>query len=447
MNREGQLQFFSMEGLLARGQSSTVTDRRASWTGVETHEKSSAVCAWLRALDLGERTVALEVPSGRDWLAAAAGTLMAGQRLAPVNSQWPPTLREMSLDGALHVTPDVLESVYADSEGDGLRENLPEGQGLESSLLLMTSGSTSSPVPVAHTASSIFAQASLGAGAVGLTSGSHWLIPMPMVHAGGIGAVVRCIHASAEMTLLADFDADECRQLIEGRGDNNPITHVSLVPTMLRRLLDVGLSNPSELQMAVIGGAPLDDDLRNEALAQGIPVRESWGMTETLGLISICRSDSDTGAGQLLEGLELRMGEDSELQIKGPTIAPESRGADGWLATRDVGFLQDGCVQISGRLGTVIISGGENISPERVEEALRGLTGIEDAAVFGVSDPIWGQRVEANIVLAPGVALSEAQVLSLLSGMLSPWEIPKAVQVVESVPRGPLGKIDRTQIG
>ena len=249
------------------------------------------------------------------------------------------------------------------------------------------------------------------------------------------------------MTLLADFDAEECRLLIEGGGDSNPVTHVSLVPTMLRRLLDVGFSNPSDLQMAVIGGAPLDADLRNEALALGIPVRESWGMTETLGLISICRSDSDTGAGQLLEGLELRIGEDSELQIKGETIAPGSCDANGWFATRDVGSLEEGCVHVTGRLGTVIISGGENISPERVEEALRGLTGIEDAAVFGVSDPVWGQRVEAKIVVTPGVILGEVQVLASLSGMLSPWEIPKAVHVVESVPRGPLGKIDRTQIG
>ncbi|MCX6388969.1 MAG: class I adenylate-forming enzyme family protein, partial [Solirubrobacterales bacterium] len=438
MKREAQPQFFSMEGLLARGQSSTVTDRAGSWSGVQAHEKSSAVCAWLGGLDLADRTVALEVPSGRDWLAAAAGTLMAGHRLVPVNSQWPPALRAVSLDGAIHITPDVLESVYSAREEEGSLGEGVEAQGLESSLLLMTSGSTSSPVPVVHTASSIFAQASLGAAAVGLTSDSHWLIPMPMVHAGGIGALVRCIYGSAEMTLLADFDAGECIRLIEGGGDRNPVTHVSLVPTMLRRLLDEGLSNPSELQMALIGGAPLDADLRNEAVARGIPVRESWGMTETLGLISFCRSDSDTGAGQMLEGLELRVSDDSELQIKGPTIAPESCEADGWLATGDAGFVQHECVHVTGRLGTVIISGGENISPERVEEALRGLTGIEDAAVFGVSDPVWGQRVEAQIVVTDGVTLTEAEVLPLLSGMLSPWEIPKAVHVVGSVPRGPL---------
>ncbi len=441
---DAQSSFYDLYALRSRGGLPTITDPAGSWSGEEAYVHSLAAAGFLSGLARPRDRVALELPSGRDWVAFATGSWLAGLVVVPIDSRWPRSRRERVLSScAVHITELEVGRAWSDLDVlGGPPARVVAGE--DPALVLFTSGTTGPPKEVVHSTASLEAQATAGALATGLGPNSMWLIPMPLTHAGGIGAVVRCLCAGSAMTLLPKFDAQECAALLQGREQGSAITHVSFVPTMLGRALAAGLSDPPTLEVALIGGAPLDPALRREAVSKGIPVRESWGMTETLGLISLAGISDDGGSGLLLEGLELRVGTDSELSVRGAMIAPSAIGKDKWLHTGDVGSFVDGRVRITGRLGSMIISGGENVSPDAVEAALRELDGVMDALVYGVSDPEWGQRVEADVVLSAGRSLDAEGIIQSLSLVLSPWEIPKSFSAVDEIQRDQLGKIDRS---
>jgi O-succinylbenzoic acid--CoA ligase len=245
------------------------------------------------------------------------------------------------------------------------------------------------------------------------------------------------------MTLLPRFVEDEFLAVLAGPDRQPPVSVVSLVPTMLARLLDAGWVHPEGLEAAVIGGAPLSPDLRGRAIVAGIPIRESWGMTETLGMIAVARTDSPRGVGQPLPGVEVRTSNAGELLVRGPIVAPGLADEDGWFHTADAGFVDEqGFVHVEGRLGSMIISGGENVFPEVVERALLATGLLDDVIVSGEADLEWGQRVVAEAV-PKASDITPEQVREAAAGKLARWELPKEVRIVDQIERTPMGKIER----
>ncbi|MCX6394534.1 MAG: class I adenylate-forming enzyme family protein [Solirubrobacterales bacterium] len=439
---DAQSSFYDLYALRSRGGSPSIADAVGSWSGEEAYDHAVAAAEFLAGLARPTERIALELQSGRDWVAFSAGAWLAGLAVVPIDSRWPRTRRENVIEScAVHITVTDLDRAWKHLGGAPPVVTISAD---DPALVLFTSGTTGTPKEVVHSRSSVEAQARAGAQATALSPASRWLIAIPLTHAGGIGAVVRCLHAGSAMTLRQRFDGQECMELLQMPEQPNAITHVSLVPTMLQRFITAGLSGPPSLEMALIGGAPLDSSLRQEAVSRGIPVSESWGMTETLGLIALGGAPESGGEALVLEGLELRVGDDSELLVRGPIVAPSSVGEDRWLHTGDVGSFAGGRLKITGRLGSLIISGGENISPEMVEAALRDLHGVADAYVYGVADTEWGQRVEVDVVLSPGVSLDPEGLRLELSSRLSPWEVPKRFSAVDEIKRDQLGKIDRS---
>jgi O-succinylbenzoic acid--CoA ligase len=229
------------------------------------------------------------------------------------------------------------------------------------------------------------------------------------------------------------FDAERVGAAARSLGT----TLVSLVPTALDRI------DPSGFRVVVLGGAA-------DHKARAANVVRTYGLTETGGGVVY--------DGVALAGVELRIESDGEIAVRTPTMARGLRRRDGqvqplsdtegWLRTGDRGRWCDGRLEVEGRVDELIVSGGENVWPQPVEELLRTHRAIADAAVIGVDDAEWGQRVEALVVVAPGQPTpSLAEVRAHVLAHLPTAAAPKAVTVVDTLPRSSLGKLQRHALG
>jgi O-succinylbenzoic acid--CoA ligase len=175
----------------------------------------------------------------------------------------------------------------------------------------------------------------------------------------------------------------------------------------------------------------------------GLPVLPTYGMTETFGQVATLRPDAPLGyRAHPLPGVELWVEEDGRIAVKGPQVSPGYLGepdrGDPWFVTNDLGQLdEDGAITVLGRSDTVIVSGGENISPERVETVIKGHPSVEDAVVVGVSDPDWGQIVVCVYRGEP------VDIDHWARERLPAFMVPKRWVRVPSLPTTPLGKPDR----
>lgn len=264
---------------------------------------------------------------------------------------------------------------------------------------------------------------------------SVWLASLPLWHMGGVGLVDRCLHGGGRLLLP------------EGAGVPPGVTHVSLVPTMLHRLL--AARPPASLQCALVGGDALDPGVVKAALAAGWPVHASYGLTEACGQVATAvprELEAHPGTcGMPLDGVRVRImtedgeadpGQEGEIVVSGPTLA-----VPGPLHTGDLGRLDEaGRLFVTGRADDRITTGGEKVAPERVEAVLRGCSGVMDAGVIGVPDDEWGQRVVAFIV-AQGTAAGAVRACAKAS--LAAHEVPREVHVIDALPRTPAGKLRR----
>jgi O-succinylbenzoic acid--CoA ligase len=207
---------------------------------------------------------------------------------------------------------------------------------------------------------------------------------------------------------------------------------------MLSRLLDAGLRDPPALRRALLGGGPIAPALLARARQAGVAVSPSYGMTETCSQIAT--------DGWPLLGVELSLGEDDEVLVRGKTVASGTLAPDGWLHTGDRGrFDEDGRLEIIGRIADTIVTGGENVAPIEVEEVLLEHPAVLDAAVFGRPDPEWGEQVVARVVARQPVAPDELR--AHCGARLAAFKVPKTFEFAEDVPRGPTGKLLRRELG
>jgi O-succinylbenzoic acid--CoA ligase len=329
--------------------------------------------------------------------------------------------------------PGPVPVLGAESAGARLRETLDPDAVFT---VVETSGTTGVPKRVALTYANHMASAAASADALGVHADDRWLCPLPVHHVGGLGVLVRTAINRTTAVLHERFDAERVKATLEA----GEVTLVSLVPTMLSRLREVGLRTAPGLRAIALGGGPIPPGLLDWARETGLPVIPVYGMTET------CSQIVAGSPGRPLQGVELAIAPDGEILVRGAMVAPGEIGPDGWLHTGDLGRLDDeGRLHVEGRLKELIVTGGENVAPLEVERALLAHPAVADAGVVGLPDSEWGERIEAFVVLREGE--SSEGLRAWCADRLAPFKVPKAFHAVAALPRNAGGKLLRDQLG
>ncbi len=317
-------------------------------------------------------------------------------------------------------------------------------------LVVPTSGTEEGPKAVMLSEANIVAAVRASRARIPLGPEDCWLCPLPFVHIGGLSVLYRAAEAGACVRFFGRFDAPEIRAALDGGG----ITHISLVPAMMARMLDANETPPPGLRHALVGGGPLSADLATRAQAAGWPVAVTYGLTEATSQVATLPTlpeDWTPGlVGRPLDGMEVEIAPDGRIRIKGPAVMagyanPQGRlgdglDADGWFTTGDLGKFDDsGRLVVRGRADDVLITGGETVHPSSVEAKILSCPGVRDAAVTARADPTWGDFL---VAVAVG-NVTESQFLVWCRETLPSAERPRAVRIVSSLPRTPLGKVDR----
>jgi len=307
-------------------------------------------------------------------------------------------------------------------------------------LVVRTSGSSGEPkdVVLSHAAVVASARATLDR----LGGPGHWLLALPVSGIAGIQVLVRSALAGREPVVLADHPS--LRSAIDAL-DASTRRYTAVVPTQLYRWAATDeLGALAELDGVLVGGAAIDPDLRTTAEAAGIRLIRTYGMTETCGG---CVYD-----GVPLDSVEIRVAEDGQIWLRGPVLfdgyagQPSEPGA--WFATADRGrILDDGCLQVLGRMDETVISGGANVPLPAVEAAVRQAAGVAAAAVVGVPDAEWGTRVVAMVVPAEGASVNLAGLRDAVeaAGLARAWA-PRQLLTLGELPLLGAGKVDREQL-
>lgn len=330
--------------------------------------------------------------------------------------------------------------------------------------IVFTSGTTGRPRGVVLSAGHHLASARAAAARLGAEASDRWLACLPLHHVGGLAVLLRAAIAGGTVILQRGFDPAAVARALQDDG----VTQLSLVPTTLRRLLDVVDSTaPRALRVLLLGGARSERALVAAARARGWPVAPTYGLTETCSQVVTARPDDevrdDGFVGMPLDGVDVRIvgadggsaraGVPGVILLRGPMIAAGTLGDDGaivplapsgWLRTADRGVLDErGCLTVLGRADDVIVSGGENVTPEEVEAALLAHPAVADAGVAGVPDAEWGQVVCAWIVPRAGVEPTLAELRDGCGVRLARHKLPRRLVLVSSLPRTASGKLKR----
>ena len=409
----------------------------------ELDGRVSAAASCLRELEPGSR-VALYLPKGERYVTLMLAAIRAGHVACPVSDRLPPKgvtqlLEKAACAALISDDDDVLRTVGAGLYRSKPEPLLGEWQHAEHALhayvaldrpatIVFTSGSTGVPKAALHAFGNNYYNA-LGSNAnIALRAGDGWLHSLPLYHVGGISVLFRCLLAGA--TIVLPEQGASVGESIADLG----ATHVSLVSTQLLRLLreDAELGG---LKAVLMGGGPVSASLVDEAVSRRLPLHTSYGLTEMASQVTTTPPGAPLGAlrtaGRLLPHREVAISEGGEILVRGATLVAGYVGdenpdlpldANGWFHTGDLGELdEDGYLLVLGRKDNRFFSGGENIQPEEIEEALSTLPGVEAAVVTPVDDAEFGRRPIAFVRTNEGSTLD---LRSELEKILPRFKIP-----------------------
>lgn len=450
----------------------------------------AALIRW--GLRPGDR-VALFLGNHPDLLAAYVGTHLAGCVVVPVNTQYrrgelthilgdagvrlclTDEERRPELDRAHQELPDLGTIIETGPEvedfldfGGTLQRSMPDGEDL--AVIAYTSGTTGRSKGAMLLHRNLLANARAVCEAWRWTGEDTLLLALPLFHTHGlmVGAHGTLL-AGASAELHGKFDAKTAYDaLLAGR-----VTMFFGVPTMYARLLREAQSRderPPPIRLYVSGSAPLSPQAFDEFGRHfGERILERYGMTETImNLTNPYEGERRPGTvGRPFPGQEARVvdiktreplpdGETGEIEVRGPNVFPgywerpdateESFDDEGWFATGDLGSVgEGGYFTISGRAKELIISGGYNVYPREVEEAIEALRGVAEVAVVGLTDPEFGERVVAAVVREDPGPTAE-QVIHFCRENLAGYKKPRQVVFVEELPRNALGKVLKHEV-
>lgn len=346
------------------------------------------------------------------------------------------------------LSPEAVFDLLAGIAGGGavVREGassstVPDPQG--AALVVYTSGSSGPAKGVRLTRENLEAASRASVEHLGHGTEDTWLLAMPLAHVGGLSILVRSGYAGGSVRMLPRFDPGRVAETIRAG-----VTMVSVVPTMLRRLLDVDPGPYTGLRAVLVGGGPIPPGLLEEAVAAGLPALPTYGMTETFGQVATLRPGAPLGRHvHPLPGVEIRITDDGRIAVRGAQVSPGYLGepdrASEWLVTSDLGLIDgDGALRVLGRSDDIIITGGENVDPVRVEAVIAAHPGVTDVVVVGVADDEWGMTVACAFVGEASPEDLAGWAGERLSGPLK----PKLWKRVESIPRSAIDKPDRIAV-
>ena len=395
--------------------------RTIGYAGLDRMVSAAAARLSKAGCEPGAR-VALYLPRDERYVVLLLALLRTGCISCPLSTRLPP-------EGASRLLDKVACSVLISEDEEfigkiplGVRGTRPEALLDESDLdiadpaylllgqpatVVFTSGSVGGPKAALHTYGNHYYSA-LGSNVnIALSEGDRWLLSLPLYHVGGLSIVFRCLFAGATIALPGPGEALD-RSISELR-----VTHVSLVATQLRRLIETRIE-AGTLKAVLLGGGPTPGALLEEAVVRGFPVHTSYGLTETSSQVTATPPGAALedlhASGRVLEHREVAVSGEGEIMVRGETLfAGYVEGkevdlpldADGWFHTGDLGRIDDrGNLRVTGRIDNLFISGGENIQPEEIEAALERVEGVKRAIVVPVPDTEFGERPVAFVQTA-----------------------------------------------
>jgi acyl-CoA synthetase (AMP-forming)/AMP-acid ligase II len=409
-----------------------------------------------------------------------SNVLFVGQRyLGMVNDMRPelPLVKHyISLDGKQEGMLDYEELLASASDEEVFTDIADE----DITMLMYTAGTTGLPkgVPLIHNSFSVYLLENVTPADPEIEETN--LLTMPLYHVAGIQAMLAATYGGRTLAMMRQFDVDEWLETVQREKANRAM----LVPTMLKRVIDhpdFDKYDLSSLKVVTYGAAPMPFEVIKKAIdvLPGVNFINAFGQTETASTIttlspedhiiegteeekekklrrltsSIGRPMSDIEmkiVGE--EGNDLPPGEVGEIIARGPRVmsgywkdaekTAKALTKDGWLRTSDMGYMdEEGYFYLAARADDLIIRGGENISPEEVENVLYSHPAVEEAAVIGVPDPEWGQQPRAVVVLKKGNKATPDELIEYCRERLSSFKRPRSVVFIDELPRTSTGKV------
>ncbi len=390
-------------------------------------DHSARLAADLAAAGVGPgHCVALFGPAGLPWLRAFFALGAAGASVAPLPEDpgaWAQALTALRPDAlwAVDGLPEELRRLFP---GPILTPRLaahplPERFWplAEERLRLLSSGSAGAPQARRLLTGQLVFSAFASATRLGLLPDDRWLACLPLFHVGGLSIPLRCAFYGIACELLPGFSAEA----VAGRLDSGEISLVSLVPTMLTRVLDARPAEPfpPRLRAVLLGGAAAPPALLERCARLGVPVAPTWGMTEAASQVATAFPGQD-----------------------GLPVLPSARvtSLGGGLLSSDLGAVEEGKVRVDGRADRSITSGGETFSLDAVEALFRSHPAVAAAAAVGLPDPVWGERLALALVPRGPDRPDREELRAWARGRLPAWQLPRALRWTAALPRTALGK-------
>ncbi|MFF0814697.1 FadD3 family acyl-CoA ligase [Rhodococcus sp. NPDC003318] len=484
-------------------------DVRIDYRDLLDRVRTTARALIARGVEAGDR-VAVWAPNTHHWVVAALGAQYAGAVIVPINTRYTGAealdlVRRTRATALFVVGPFLKSDRYADlvraaspgdldslhtvvripfdegepvegvidwSELDALAESVPaevadaRAQAVRPDDLadiLFTSGTTgrSKGVMTAHRQTIGVAQS--WAECAEVTATDRYLIINPFFHTFGYKAgFVVCVLRGATIVPMAIFDVPK----VAARIADEKISILPGAPTIHQSILDLPGRDGhdlSSLRVAVTGAAAVPVTLveRLQSELSYRAVLTAYGQTEAV-VVTMCRTDDDpvtvsTTSGRAVPGMEVRIGEQGEILVRGDNVMlgylddPEATAktidADGWLHTGDVGVMDErGYIDITDRLKDMYISGGFNVYPAEIENALARIDSVAESAVIGVPDTRMGEVGRAYVVAKPGRTVFPDEVVAFCKDNLANFKVPREIRVVDSLPRNPSGKVLKNEL-
>jgi O-succinylbenzoic acid--CoA ligase len=450
-----------------------------SWDFATLNKQVAVMAACLSAAGAGPGDhVAVLMPNSPDYVALIFALTRIGCLIVPLNTRltkqelrWQIEQADCSmligtaLEGlalpvfsigalnALEVAPQDIEQWRAG------RGTSPEAM----QAIIYTSGTTGRPKGTVITYANHRHSAEGSAERLGLEAAARWLLCMPLYHVGGLSIVLRCCLYGTTVVLHDNFDVAEVNRAI----DHDQITMISLVPTMLHRLIDHRGKRPfpPALKCVLLGGAAASPKLIKECLERDIPIALTYGLTEACSQVATATPDQVRAkpgtVGKPITGTSIKIVDESgasllhdeigEIAVAGGTLMqgyyaqPDATDAvlhGGWLHTGDLGYLdEEGDLWVVQRRADLIVSGGENVYPAEVEAALETHPLVKEACVVGIEDAEWGQRVAALVVTASQV--DGETLIAHCREQIAGYKCPRIIHFVASLPKTASGKVLR----